>query len=163
MASPIETVPSSSLSPSWTRIQRRHSIAALVYFLYGMFYLLGAQYLTNMQMTQRGMSGSSAFFIIGAAIAIIFPILIYSRFALALSLWWKPRAQRKTLFISFTLILGLLVIARVAALLRGGLYAKTWLHTAALLVAAINAVCLIWAGLSQPAWITRTTEGDVSP
>ena len=86
MASPIETVPPSSTTPAWERIQRRHSIAALVYFLYGVFYLFGAQYLTNMQMTERSMSGSSAFFIVGAAIAIVFPLLIYSRFALAFSL-----------------------------------------------------------------------------
>jgi hypothetical protein len=163
MASPIETAQSSSTTSSWARIQRRHSIAALVYFLYGLFYLFGAQYLTSMQMTQRGMSGASAFFVVGAVIAIVFPLLIYSRFALALSLWWKPRAQRKTLFLSFTLVLGLLVVARVVALLRGGLYSKTWLHTAALLIAAINAACLLWAGFSQPAWVTRTTEGDTSP
>ena len=160
MARPIETVPPSSTTPLWERIQRRHSIAALVYFLYGVFYLFGAQYLTNMQMTERGTSGSSAIFIVGAAIAIVFPLLIYSRFALAFSLWWKPRTQRKTLFISFTLILGLLVVARVVALLRGGVYAKTWVHTAALVIAAINAACLLWAGLSQPVWVTRKTEGD---
>lgn len=160
MASHTETTSQLSTCPSWERIQRRHTIAAVVYFLYGVFYFFGAQYLTNMQMAQRGMSHPSVFFIIGALIAILFPILIYSRFALALSLWWQPQAQRKTLFISFTLILGILVIARVAALLRSGLYTKTWLHTAALFIAAINATCLVWAGISRPVWITRDAEGQ---
>ena len=140
-------------------LQKRHTVAAFVYFLYGVFYLFGAQYLTSMQMTQRGMSNSRLFFFLGGVITILFPLLIYSRFALALSLWWKPQAQRNTLFISFTLLLGLLVVARVMALLRGGLYTKTPLHTAALLIAAINAVCLFWAGLRRPVWITRVAQG----
>lgn len=145
--------------PAGDSLQKRHTVAALVYFLYGVFYLFGAQYLTSMQMTQRGMSHSKLFFFIGGVITMLFPLLIYSRFALALSLWWKPQAQRKTLFISFTLLLGLLVMARVMALLRGGLYTKTPLHTAALIIAAINAACLLWAGLSRPAWVTRDAQG----
>jgi hypothetical protein len=146
------------LSP-WKKLQKRHTIAAVVYFLYGVFYLFGAQYLTSMRMTERGMSNSSLFFAIGAVIAVLFPLLIYSRFALALSLWWAPRQYRKTLFVNFTLLLGLLVVARVVALLRGGLYLKTPLHTAALIIAAINAACLLWAGLSKPVWVTRTEPG----
>ena len=124
-----------------------------------MFYLFGAQYLTSMRMAERGMSQSSLFFVIGGIITVLFPLLIYSRFALALSLWWHPRRQRKTLFISFTLLLGFLVLLRVMALLRGGLYAKTPLHTAALIVAMITTTCLIWAGLSRPAWVARESQG----
>jgi hypothetical protein len=148
-----------ALVSPWQHLHRRHTIAAVVYFLYGVFYLLGAQYLTSMQATQRGMSNPSLFFIIGGVITVLFPLLIYSRFALALSLWWQPQSHRTTLFINFTLILGLLVVARVVALLRGGLYAKTWLHTAALLVATINAACLLWAALSKPVWVTRASQG----
>ncbi len=159
MARCTDTTTQSPVVPNWERIQKRHTVAAVVYFLYGVFYLLGAQYLTSMRMTERGMSNSSLFFVLGATIAILFPLLIYSRFALALSLWWKPRAQRKTLFLNFTLILGLLVILRVIALLRGGLYAKTPLHTAALIIAAINAACLVWASASQPLWISRESQG----
>jgi hypothetical protein len=108
-----------------------------------------------MQETQRGMGNPRIFFILGGVIMVLFPLLIYSRFALALSLYWQPRAHRKTLYISFTLLLGLLVIARVIALLRGGLFMQSILHTMALVVAAINATCLVWAGLSQPLWVTR--------
>jgi hypothetical protein len=145
--------------PTWDYLQKRHTLAAVVYFLYGVFYLFGAQYLTSMGMTARGMSNPGLFFAIGATIAVLFPLLIYSRFALALSLWWTPRHHRKTLFLNFALILGLLVVARVVALLRGGLYLKTSLHTAALIIAALNAACLLWAGLSKPVWVTRTEQG----
>ena len=143
----------------WEKLQKRHTIAAVVYFLYGVFYLFGAQYLTSMRMTERGMSNPSLFFVIGAVIAVLFPLLIYSRFALALSWWWTPRQQRKTLLVNFTFLLGLLVVARVVALLRGGLFLKTPLHTAALIIAVLNAACLLWAGLSKPVWVTRTEQG----
>jgi hypothetical protein len=159
MARPTETIVQHPATPAWDRLQRRHTVAALVYFLYGMFYLFGAQYLTSMQATTRGMSNTTVFFVLGGVLAILFPLLIYSRFALALSLWWQPQAHRKTLFLNFTLILGLLVVARVVALLRGGLFLKTPLHTVALVVAAINAACLLWAGLSKPGWITREVQG----
>ncbi len=161
MARRTDTTTQSPMVPNWERIQKRHTVAAVVYFLYGVFYLFGAQYLTRMRMTERGMSNSSLFFVLGATITILFPLLIYSRFALALSLWWKPQAQRKTLFLNFTLILGLLVILRVIALLRGGLYAKTPLHTAALIIAAMNAACLVWASASQPLWISRESQGPI--
>jgi hypothetical protein len=144
---------------NWTQIQRRHTIAAVVYFAYGLFYLFGAQYLTSMQATQRGMANAPLFFALGAVITVLFPLLIYSRFALALSLTWRPRSQRQTLFVNFTLLLGILVVFRVVALLRGGLYAQSPLYTAALLVAAINAACLLWAGLSRAVWVTREPEG----
>jgi hypothetical protein len=140
-------------------LQARHTLAAVVYFLYGVLYLFGAQYLTSMRMTERGMSRPRLFFIIGVVITLLFPLLIYSRFALALSVWWKPHSHRKTLFISFTCLLGLLVVARVVALLRGGLYLKTPLHTAALIVAAVTAATLLWAGLSKPLWVVRTQQG----
>ena len=159
MAGQTETVTQRPIVPDWERIQRHHTIAAVVYFLYGLFYLFGAQYLTSMREVGRGMSNASLFFIIGGVITVLFPLLIYSRFALALSLWWKPQAQRKTFFLSFTLLLGLLVILRVLALMRGGLYTKSPLHTAALIIAAINAVCLVRAGLSQPAWVARESQG----
>lgn len=160
MASRSDTITTSQRHDrNWTQIQRRHTIAAVVYFAYGLFYLFGAQYLTSMQATQRGMSNPSLFFAIGAVIAVLFPLLIYSRFALALSLAWRPRSLRKTLYVNFTLILGLLVVLRVLALLRGSLYAKSPLHTAALVVAAINAACLLWAGLSRAVWVTREPEG----
>ncbi len=142
-----------SVPPRQDHGQQRHAIAALVYFVYGVFYLFGAQYLTSIQTAQRGMANPRLFFILGGIITVVFPLLIYSRFALALS-WW-PRAHRQTLYIDFTLLLGLLVIARVIALLRGGLFLKSSLHTAALVVAAINAACLVWAGVSRPVWVTR--------
>ena len=144
---------------SQERLHKRHTIAAMVYFLYGVFYLFGAQYLTSMQATERGMASPTLFFIIGGVIAMLFPLLIYSRFALGLSLWRQSPSHRTTLFINFTLLLGLLVVARVVALLRGGIYAKTWLHTAALIIAALNAACLLWAGLSRPAWVSRDSQG----
>jgi len=147
------------VAPAGDALQKRHTVAALVYFAYGVFYLLGAQYLTSMQATTRGMSNPRLFFFLGGVITILFPFLIYSRFALALSLRWQPQAHRTTLFVSFTLLLGLLVLARVVALLRGGLYARTPWHTAALLIAAINAACLLWAGLGRPVWITREPQG----
>jgi hypothetical protein len=160
MAGQTETIsPQHADMSPWDQLQKRHTIAAVVYFLYGMFYLFGAQYLTSMGMTQRGMTNPRLFFAIGAVIAVLFPILIYSRFALALSLWWKPRRHRKTLFVNFTFLLGLLVVARVVALLRGGLYLQSSLHTAALIIAALNAACLLWAGLRKPVWVRRTEQG----
>jgi hypothetical protein len=140
-------------------LQKRHTVAAVVYFLYGLFYLFGAQYLTSMQATARGMANPRLFFVLGSVITVLFPLLVYSRFALAISLWWRPRAHRTTLFINFALLLGLLVVARVIALLRGGLFMKTPLHTAALIIAAINAACLLWAGLGKPGWVTREPQG----
>ena len=149
-----QTDPITQAMPPWRdHVQQRHAIAALVYFVYGVFYLFGAQYLTSMQATQRGMANPRLFFVLGGIITVVFPLLIYSRLALALS--WRPRAHRKTLYLDFTMLLGLLVIARVIALLRGGLFMKSSLHTAALVVAAINATCLVWAGMSQPVWVIR--------
>ena len=148
-------------SAAGDRIQKRHTIAAVVYFLYGLFYLFGAQYLTGMRQASQGMSGSAWFFVIGAVIAILFPVLIYMRFTLAFSLWRKAHMHRSTLHFSFTLMLGLLVIARVIALIRGDLYLKTPIHTAGLIIAAINAACLLWAGLSRPAWIVRDAQASI--
>jgi hypothetical protein len=154
MARQIDPI-TQAILPRQDHVQQRHTIAALVYFVYGVFYLFGAQYLTSMQATQRGMANPRLFFVLGGIITVLFPLLIYSRFALALSLYWRPRARRQTLYIDFTLLLGLLVIARVIALLRGGLFMKSSLHTAALIVAAMNATCLVWAGVSRPLWVTR--------
>jgi hypothetical protein len=154
----ITSIPQPTVSAS-ASLQKRHTVAAVVYFLYGIFYLFGAQYLTSMQATTRGMANPRLFFLIGGVITVLFPLLVYSRFALALSLWWRPHAHRKTLFIDFTLLLGLLVVARVMALWRGGVFMKTPLHTAALIIAAINAACLLWAGLRKPVWVTRESQG----
>ncbi len=157
MARQIDPI-TQAVPPRQDHVQQRHTIAALVYFVYGVFYLFGAQYLTSMQATQRGMANPKLFFVLGGIITVVFPLLIYSRFALALSLYWRPRAQRKTLYINFTLLLGLLVMARVIALLRGGLFMKSSLHTVALVVAAVNATSLVWAGVSRPLWMTREAE-----
>jgi hypothetical protein len=155
MAESTKTTTLSALPSTGKPLQRRYTVAALVYFLYGLFYLFGAQYLTSMQATERAMSNPRLFFALGALLVVLLPPLIYSRFALALSLYWKPQTQRKTLFIDFTLLLGCLVIMRVIALIHGKLYLKTPVHTVALIVAVINATCLIWAGVSRPVWITR--------
>jgi hypothetical protein len=157
MAESTQTTTLSALPPTGKPLQQRYTIAALVYFLYGLFYLFGAQYLTSIQATQRAMSNPRLFFVIGTLLVIILPPLIYTRFALAFSLYWKPQTQRKTLFIDFTLLLGCLVIMRVIALIHGKLYLKTPLHTIALIVAVINATCLVWAGVSRPVWVTRAT------
>jgi hypothetical protein len=160
MASRHTAAPTDATPRNSERIQRRHTIAAVVYFLYGLFYLFGAKYITSMvESTGRGSSNSWLFFVLGGMIAVLFPLLIYSRFAVAFSLRWPSSSQRKTAHISFTLLLGILVVARVAALVHGELYLKTPLHTAALVMAAINAAVLLWAGLSQPAWITRDAAG----
>jgi hypothetical protein len=155
MAESTKTMMPYALSPAGKSQQRRYTIAALVYFLYGLFYLFGAQYLTSMQATERAMANPKLFFALGALLVVLLPPLIYSRFALGLSLSWKPQTQRKTLFVDFTLLLGCLVIMRVVALMHGNLYLKTPLHTVALIVAVINATCLVWAGVSRPVWVTR--------
>jgi hypothetical protein len=155
MAESTKTTTLYALSPAGKSQQRRYTVAALVYFLYGLFYLFGAQYLTSMQATERGMSNPKIFFAIGALLVVLLPLLIYSRFALGFSLYWKPQTHRKTLFVDFTLLLGCLVIMRVVALLHGQLYLKTPLHTVALIVAVINATCLVWAGMSRLVWVTR--------
>lgn len=140
-------------------LQKRHTIAAIVYFIYGIYYLFGAQYLTGMQSTERGMSNPTVFFILGAIIAVTFPILIYRRTGLGVSFRQRASGRHASYQISFTLLLGLLVCARVVALLWGGLYLKTPLHTAALGLAVINAACLLWAGLGQAWWRIKAT-GD---
>ena len=143
--------------PAENPLQKRHTVAAIVYFIYGIYYLFGAQYLTSMQSTQRGMANPTAFFILGGIIAITFPFLIYRRAGLGVSFLNRASGQHRSYQISFTLLLGLLVCARVVALLRGGLYAKSPLHTAALVLTVINAACLLWAGLGQAWWRIEPT------
>jgi hypothetical protein len=159
MATPTDTMMLPPPAPVVDRLQKYHTVAALVYFLYGVLYLFGAQYLTSMQATTRGMSNPRLFFVLGGVITLLFPLLIYSRFALALSLWWYPQAHRKTLFLNFTCLLGFLVLVRIIGLLRGGLFLKTPLHTAAFAVTVINAACLLWAGLRKPCWVRRDVQG----
>ena len=138
-------------------LQKRHTIAAIVYFIYGVYYLFGAQYLTSMQSTQRGMSNPTAFFILGGIIAITFPFLIYRRTGIGMSFLHRASGRHRSYQISFTLLLGILVCARVVALLRGGLYLKSPLHTAALVLTVINAAFLLWAGLGQAWWRIEAT------
>jgi hypothetical protein len=163
MASHVDTTPDAQVLQAGrrtARIQRRHTMAAVVYFIYGLFYLYGAQYITGMGMSARGMStGATRWFVIGGAIAIVFPLLIHRVFAFGLSLSWSKQRQRSTLYISFTLILGLLVVGRIYSLIKLGLYAKSPLHLAGLLIASMNAVFLLWAGLSRPFWLSRQPEG----
>ena len=162
MASRVETRSDAQtdVNGRTARIQRRHTIAAMVYFIYGVFYLYGAQYITGTGMSQRGMStGATMWFVIGGAIAIVFPLLIHRIFAFGLSLSWSKQRQRSTFYISFTLILGLLVAGRVYSLIQLGFYAKSALHIMGLLIASINAVVLLWAGLSRPCWLSRQPEG----
>ena len=162
MASQIDTTPHAQAEAPGcaARIQRRHTIAAVVYFIYGLFYLFGAQYVTSMGLSGRGSSTSAPlFYVIGGAIAIVFPLLVHRMFALGLSLSWPKRMQRSTWYISFTLILGLMVAVRVYSLIKLGFYAKSPLHITGLLIAAINAAGLLWAGLSRPCWISRQVEG----
>lgn len=146
-------------SPVQDHLQKRHTIAAIVYFIYGIYYLFGAQYLTSMQSTQRAMSNPTVFFILGGIIAVAFPFLIYRRTGIGVSFHQRASGQHNSYQISFTLLLGLLVCARVVALLRGGLYLKTPLHTVALALAVINAACLLWAGLGQAWWRIGATGG----
>lgn len=162
MASPVDTTPDAQVDTRGraARIQRRHTIAAIVYFLYGLFYLYGAQYITGAGMSARGMAtGATKWFVIGGVIAIVFPLLIHRLFAFGLSLGWSKQMQRSTFYINFTLLLGLLVVGRVYALIKLGFYAQSPLHLAGLLIAAINAAFLLWAGLSRPFWISRQSEG----
>ena len=143
--------------PAENSLQKRHTIAAIVYFVYGVYYLFGAQYLTSMQSTQRGMSNPTAFFILGGIIAITFPFLIYRRTGIGMSFLHRASGRHRSYQISFTLLLGILVCARVVALLRGGLYMKSPLHTAALVLTVINAAFLLWAGLGQAWWRIEAT------
>jgi len=141
------------------RLQTRHTLAAVVYFVYGIYYLFGAQYLTSMQSTQRAMSNPKVFFILGGIIAVAFPILIYRRTGIGISFLHRASGEHRSYQISFTLLLGLLVCARVAVLLRGGLYLKSPLHTVALVLAAVNAAFLLWAGLGQAWWRVGASAG----
>lgn len=156
MSEQIETARAATPSVSDDhRLQQRHTIAAVVYFLYGLFYLFGAKYLTTMGMGARGMPHSNLWFGIGTLILLLFPILIYKQFAIGLSVWRKARRQYHTLWINFTLLLALAVSGKIYALLHAGLYARTPIHTAGLIVVVINAISLLWAGLSKPVWTTR--------
>ncbi len=135
----------------------RYTLAALVYFCYGLLYFFGAHYLTNTQATERAMSNAQWFFAIGALLVVLLPWLIYQRCALAVS-WCSRRArQRKTLSLDFTLLLGCLVSMRVIGLIVHQAHNKTPLHQAALLMAILTALCLLWAGASRPGWMSRET------
>jgi hypothetical protein len=158
MAKSTQTTTFDALPPTGKPLQQRYTIAASVYFLYGVCYLFGSQYFMNMQDTQRGMAYASYatfFFVLGGLITVLFPMLIYSRFAFAVSWYWRPHAQYKTLSINFTLLLGFLVLFRIYWLLRDSVFMKTSLHTTAFIITVINAACLIWAGVSRPFWVTR--------
>ena len=144
------------------RLQTRHTLAAIVYFIYGVYYLFGAQYLTSMQSTERAMSNPQVFFVLGGIIAVAFPILIYRRTGVGISFLQRSSGRHRSYQISLTLLLGLLVCARVAALLRGGLYLKSPLHTIALVLAAINAAFLLWAGLGQAWWRVQASDGPLA-
>ena len=146
-------------SPVQDRLQKRHTVAAIVYFIYGIYYLFGAQYLTSMQSTQRAMSNPTVFFILGGIITVAFPILIYLRIGLGVSFFQRASGRPRSYQISFTLLLGLLVCARVVALLKGGLYLKSPLHTVALVLAVLNAACLLWAGFGQAWWRVEASGG----
>src|SRR5436309_15190827 len=121
MAKSTKTTTLYTLSPTGKPLQQRYTIAASVYFLYGVCYFFGAQYFMSMQDTERGMAYtaySTFFFILGGLITILFPCLIYSRFALAVSSYWRPHVQYTTLYINFTLLLGHLVIFQIYLLFR---------------------------------------------
>ena len=159
MAKSTKTTTFYTLPPTGKPLQQRytHCRHASIFFTV-LCYLLGSQYFMSMQDTQRGMAYASYatfFFVLGGLITVLFPLLIYSRFAFAVSWYWRPHAQYKTLSINFTLLLGLLVIFRIYWLLRDNVFMKTPLHTAAFIVTVINAACLIWAGVSRPFWVTR--------
>ena len=69
MASPTAETTDATLRHS-KRIQRRHTIAAVVYFLYGLFYLFGAQYITRLvESTGRGATNSGLCFVLGGVSA----------------------------------------------------------------------------------------------
>src|SRR5438034_2393397 len=158
MAESTKTTMLYTLSPTGESQQQRYTVAASVYFLYGVCYFFGSQYFMSMQDTERGMAYAAYatfFFIVGGLITVVFPWLIYSRFALAVSWYWRPHAQYKTLHISFTMLLGFLVIFRSYLLLRSNAFMKTPLHMTALIITVINATCLIWAGVSRPVWVTN--------
>lgn len=160
MAKSTQTTTFYALPPTGKPLQQRYTLAATVYFLYGACYLFGSQYFMSMQDTQRGMAYASYatfFFVAGGLITVLFPLLIYSRFAFAVSWYWRPHTQYKTLSINFTLLLGLLVLFRIYWLLRDNVFMKTPLHTVAFIVTVVNAACLIWAGMSRPFWVTRET------
>ena len=151
-------MPQPLAAPVQDRLQARHTVAAIVYFIYGVYYLFGAQYLTSMQSTGRAMSNPTVFFILGGIITVVFPILIYRRTGIGISFLQRASGRHRSYQISFTLLLGLLVCARVAALLRGDLYLKSPLHTIALVLAAINAAFLLWAGLGQAWWRVQSSD-----
>ena len=158
MAESTKTTMLYALSPAGKSQQQRYTVAALVYFLYGVCYFFGSQYFMSMQDTERGMAYAAYatfFFIVGGLITVVFPLLIYSRFALAVSWYWRPHAQYKTLHISFTMLLGFLVFFRGYVLLHSNAFMKTPLHMAALIITVINATCLFWAGVNRPVWVTR--------
>ncbi len=160
MASHVDTTPDALVaSERATRIQRRHTMAAIVYFIYGLFYLFGAQYVTGTGMGRGSSTSAPLFFAIGGVIAILFPLLIHRIFAFGFSLSWFKQMQRSTFYLSFTLLLGLLVVGRVYSLIKLEFYAKSPLHITGLCLAAINAAFLLWAGLSRPFWISRHSEG----
>lgn len=162
MTSRADTTPNAQIDANdrVARIQRRHTLAAIVYFIYGLFYLFGAQYVTSTGMSTRGASSSApVWFVIGGVILILFPILIYRTAAIPLPLGWIKPIKWRTLHISFTLLLSLAVVARVISLIRLEFYAKSPLHMTGLIVVMINAAFLLRAGLSRPFWVSRQSAG----
>jgi hypothetical protein len=61
--------------------QQRYTHAALAYLIYGLIYLGGAIYVAQTGIVARGMTGGNlVWFLVGAAITVGFPILIYRQF-----------------------------------------------------------------------------------
>ena len=79
-----------------TRSQR-YQQAAIAYLIYGLFYLAGAVYLSSVGI---GPSGGVVWYVVGAAVVLIFPVLIWKGFK------W------------FTRILAGLILFRMAGLVQ---------------------------------------------
>lgn len=81
--------------------QRRYHNAAVGYFIYGLIYLTGAIYLVQVGASARAMgSGSIWWFLLGGAMVVVLPILIWREFK------WITR------------LLAVLVFVRIIGLLR---------------------------------------------
>ena len=78
MAESTKTTMLYALSPAGKSQQQRYTVAALVYFLYGVCYFFGSQYFMSMQDTERGMAYAAYatfFFIVGGLILLCSPCL----------------------------------------------------------------------------------------
>lgn len=116
-------------------VSKKYQQAAITYFVYGVIYLIGAIYIGSIGLSDKtaGPGGGLAYYLMGAAFVVIFPILIWKEFK------WFTRIL--AIFMAYR-IYGLIMVlvndtGKMAALPWGG---EVSLQTGGIIFIAVAAV-----------------------